>query len=135
MTQTDIPTTIDATETTVDRYLSFWNIGPGAEQQQLAATVFSKDVDHRGPLGARVGVAGMLELSLGFAEQLGGLRFRARTEPAAHHDRVRVQWEALRDEKPFAEGTDVLVLDDSGLVDSVITFLDRAPDSFNPPSD
>ena len=129
MTQTDIPT---GTEATVERYLTFWNTAPGPEQQRLATTVFREDVDHRGPLGARTGLDGVLQLSRGFAEHLGDVTFRARTEPQTHHDRVRLQWEVMRGDESFAEGTDVLAFDEHGLVEAVITFLDRAPEGFDP---
>ena len=129
MTQIDTPTT---TEATVERYLTFWNTDPGPEQQRLATAVFREDVDHRGPLGARVGVDQVLQLSRDFAEHLGDVTFRARTEPVSHHDRVRLQWDVLRGEESFAEGTDVLAIDEHGLVQSVTTFLDRAPEGFDP---
>lgn len=129
MTQIDDTTTIDAT---VERYLAFWNAGPGPEQQQLATAVFREDVDHRGPFGARAGVDRMLQLSRDFAEHLGDVTFRARTEPVAHDRRVRLQWEVLRSGESFAEGTDVLALREHRLIESVITFLDREPEGFDP---
>ncbi len=129
MTQTDTPPSNDAI---VERYLTFWNARSGPEQRRLATTVFREDFDHRGPLGARVGVDQVLQLGLGFAEHLGEVTFRVRNQPQAHHGRVRLQWEALRGEESFAEGTDVLAVDENGLIESVTTFLDRAPEGFDP---
>jgi len=43
-----------------------------------------------------------------------------------------VRWELLRGDDSFAEGTDILVVDDNGRISSVTTFLDRAPTGFDP---
>lgn len=47
-------------------------------------------------------------------------------------DRARLRWEILRVGQSLAEGTDVIVVDDQGRVESVTAFLDRAPEGFDP---
>ena len=117
---------------TIERYLEFWNTQPGIEQRELGRRVFNRLVSYRAPIGTRTGSDELVTLAAGFAEHLGGLTMRARTEPEIHNDCARVRWELLRDGEPFAEGTDVLTFDIAGRVASVATFLDRAPDGFDP---
>jgi hypothetical protein len=129
MTET---TTSSPTAEAVQRYLRFWNTSAGEEQEQLAPSVFRDDVDYHAPIGVWVGVDGFLSTGRQFAEHLGDLSFRARTEPDVHHDRARLRWEILRGGESFAEGTDVLVIDEDGRIASVTSFLDRAPEGFDP---
>ena len=130
MTQTTAPTS--TTADAVERYLRFWNADPGDEQQRLATSVFREDVGYHAPIGVRVGVDELVQLGREFAEHLGDVAFRARTAPDVHHDRARLRWEILRGDDVFAEGTDVLLLDERGLVEPVTTFLDKAPEGFDP---
>jgi hypothetical protein len=130
MTMTEI--TSSPTAEAVERYLRFWNSGAGDEQQRLAPSVFRDDVSYHAPIGEWVGVDGVLTLGRQFAEHLGEVAFRARTTPDVHHDRARLQWELFRAGESFAEGTDVLVIDEQGRVRSVTSFLDRAPEGFDP---
>jgi hypothetical protein len=129
MTET---TTSSPTAEAVQRYLGFWNTEAGDEQQRLAPSVFRDDVGYHSPIGEWVGIEGVLALGRQFAEHLGTLTFRARTEPDVQHDRARLRWEILRGGESFAEGTDMLVIDERGRVASVTTFLDRPPVGFAP---
>lgn len=129
MTDTTTATTAPGA---VDRYLRFWNADPGTEQSRLATEVFADDVRYRAPIGAYDGRAALIEVSRQFAEHLGDVAFRARTEPEFHHDRARLLWEVLRGDESFATGTDVLTFADDGRIAEITAFLDRAPEGFNP---
>lgn len=131
-TETASETVAAGTTDAVQRYLRFWNADPGEEQRQLATGVFRDDVEYHAPIGVRTGVDELVELSGQFAEHFGDIALRARTEPEVVRDRARLRWELLRGDESFAEGTDVLVVDDRGRIASVTTFLDRVPEGFDP---
>lgn len=116
---------------TVEKYVKFWNTEPGDEQRQLGDQLFAADVTYVTPVGVRVGVDALVEFTRQFIEGVGAYRFRARTEPDVHHDRVRVAWEISVGDTSFAEGTDVLVTDSTGRVTGVTAFIDRAPEGFD----
>lgn len=122
--------TVTTTDTVV-RYLKFWNAAP-ADQPRLGADLFTADVAYVTPIGVSTGVAALTTFTEQFRDGVGAYEFRARAEPDVHHDRARVQWEILVGGASFAEGTDVLVTDETGRVQSVTAFLDRAPEGFDP---
>jgi hypothetical protein len=117
---------------TIERYLQFWNTAPGDEQRQLGHCVFNDFVSYRAPIGEHNGVEALVTLAAEFTEHLGSLTMQARTDPDLHHRDARLQWRLLRNGLPFAEGTDILTFDIDGHVASVATFLDKAPEGFNP---
>ena len=127
MTNSDTTLTAEA----IDRYVQFWNCGPGDEQRQVGRRVFNELVSYRAPIGAHAGIDALVALSADFAEHLGSLTMRARTEPDIHHDCARLRWALLRNGEPFADGTDILTFDADGRVASVAIFLDRAPEGFD----
>ena len=127
---TDTATT--PTTETIERYLQFWNSGPGDEQRELGRQVFNDRITYRAPIGARTGIDALVELSAEFATHLGGLTMSPRAQPDIHHDCARLQWELHRNGEPFSEGTDILTCDLDGRIVSVVTFLDRAPEGFDP---
>lgn len=90
---------------TAEAYVSFWNLS--ADDQRV--------------LGEAL-----------FTEGVGDYTFVARAEPDAHHRHVRVRWEIRKEEGSFAEGKDVLDLDESGRIAAITAFIDRAPDGFDP---
>ncbi len=116
---------------TIESYLRFWN-APPEEQRRLGADLFADDVAYVTPIGVRSGVAELAAFTEQFADGVGAYELRARTEPDAHHDRARVPWEILVRGHSFAEGTDVLVTDETGRVTSITSFVDRAPEGFDP---
>lgn len=124
-TTTDVPTT-------VARYLDFWNADPGDDQRRRAVELFAPDVDYVAPIGTRHGIDELLSLAGDFVLNLGDLAFLARAQPDVHNGCARLRWELIRGNESFAEGTDVLFVDDAGRVTSVTTFLDRAPEGFDP---
>ncbi|MFC7403679.1 isomerase [Georgenia alba] len=118
------------TPTTAQEYVRFWNLPP-QEQRSLGRSLFTPDVLRTTPVGVGTGVEDMVDFSTQFATHVGDYEFRSRAEPDAHHDRVRVPWELLAGGGSFAEGTDVLTLDDAGRITTIVGFLDRAPEGFD----
>jgi hypothetical protein len=116
----------------VDRYVAFWNAGTPAEQSRLAAETFADDVRCHVPIGVMRGAEELIGFRDRFAQHAPDYAFRPRSEPEAHHDRARLQWEIVTGAGTFATGTDVLEVDASGRIAAVTGFLDRAPEGFDP---
>jgi len=116
---------------TAEAYVRFWNYGSD-EQRVLGRTLFAESVTQYAPIGVLSGVGALIDFTAQFAGHVGDYEFRTRSEPEAHHGRLRVQWVLLRGEDVFAEGTDLLLLNDAGRIASITTFLDRAPEGFDP---
>lgn len=120
-------------EDAVDRYLRFWNSGEPEEQGRLASETFTDDVRYHAPVGVLTGPQALIDFHEQFTGRMGAAQFQRREEPQIHHDRARLRWEIkLGDGGSFAAGTDVLVFDPDGRISSVTTFLDRAPEGFDP---
>ena len=117
---------------TIERYIQFWNSGPSDSQRELGRGVFNHLVNYRAPIGERSGIDALIALAADFSEHLGSLTMTARSEPDIHHDCARLQWALLRNGEPFADGTDILMFDRDGQVACVTTFLDHAPEGFDP---
>lgn len=118
------------TDTIVQQYIDFWNAGSAAEQRDLATATFADSFSYHAPVGVMRDVEELVNFRNQFAEHSPGYEFRSRTEPQAHHDRARLQWELVVDGTSFATGTDVLELGPDGRIVSVAGFLDRAPEGF-----
>ena len=121
--------------TTVERYVRFWNAASPQEQQELAEEVFADGVTYHAVIGVLSGAAELIDFRDRFAQHSPGGELRALDRPDAHHDSARLRWELVVDGGSFAAGTDVLQLDDTGRVARVTTFLDRAPEGFDPHGD
>jgi len=114
----------------VERYVRFWNPDAAVD---LTAEALDDDVEYCAPTGTLTGPAALVDFRRQFAEHMGKYEFRLRSKPDLHHDRARVSWDIVTpDAHPFAEGTDVLVVDDRGRIRAVTVFLDRAPEGFDP---
>ncbi|MFE6237031.1 nuclear transport factor 2 family protein [Cellulosimicrobium sp. NPDC057862] len=125
--------TTTRTATAVERYLEFWNTADAAERDRLACGTFSRDVEYVAPVTRAVGCDAVLAFATELLTHVARHRFEARAEPDLLEDRLRLRWRALApDGSEFATGTDVLQVRPDGLVSSVTTFLDRAPDGFAP---
>lgn len=121
-------------ENVVDRYLTFWN-SEGPEQRELADQTFVPQVRYYAPVGLLTGAEALIDFRTRFVDFQPGARLVTRTEPESHHDRVRLQWEIrLADGATFAAGSDVLVIA-GDRIDSVTSFLDQAPEGFDPAHD
>ncbi len=116
---------------TAEAYVRFWNHGSD-EQRVLGRTLFAESVTQYAPIGVLSGVDALIDFTAQFAGHVGDYEFRARSEPEEHHGRLRVQWALLRGGDVFAEGTDLLLLGDAGRIAAITTFLDRAPEGFDP---
>ncbi|MET9021345.1 nuclear transport factor 2 family protein [Actinopolymorpha sp. NPDC004070] len=115
----------------VDRYVEFWNAAAPEDQQRLAAQTFAEEVSSRTPVALMRGVEELVAFRNQFAQHFPDYRFRARAEPEAHHGRARLRWEiVVGGGTSFATGTDVLRLDEAGLVTEITGFLDRPPEGF-----
>lgn len=112
-------------------YVRFWNLEP-EQQRLLGRAIFTDDVVQYAPIGVLVGLDALIGFARQFASEVGDYAYRRRELPESHHDRIRVRWELLRGDDSFAEGTDVLTLDEAGRIATITTFLDRAPDGFDP---
>lgn len=112
----------------VDRYVRFWNTSP-AEQRRSGGEIFTDDVAYIAPAGVMTGVDALAGFTEQFADNVGAYLFRTRTEPDIHHDRARVAWELRVGDASFAEGTDMLTVNDDGTIASITTFIDRFPDA------
>jgi hypothetical protein len=120
----------DTVTTPAEAYVRFWNLEP-EEQRALGREIFAPDVVQYAPIGVLTGLDALVGFTRRFAAEMGDYAYRRRELPESHHDRIRVRWELLRGDDSFAEGTDVLTLDESGRISTIATFLDRAPDGFN----
>ncbi|WP_327038027.1 isomerase [Micromonospora maris] len=120
-------------EDTVERYVRFWNTGQSEEQRRLAADTFTEEVSYHALVDVLTGVQALIDFRGQFIQRVGAAVFRRRAAPQIHHDRARLMWEIELDSgQSFAAGTDVLVFDADGRISSVSTFLDRAPEGFDP---
>lgn len=123
--------TTTRTATAVERYLEFWNTAEAADRDRLACDTFSRDVEYVASVTRAVGCDAVLAFATELLTHVARHRFEARTEPDLLDDRLRLRWRALApDGSEFATGTDILHVRPDGLVSSVTTFLDRAPDGF-----
>ncbi|WTB87797.1 nuclear transport factor 2 family protein [Streptomyces cellulosae] len=131
MTDTTTETTTPAAQ--LERYTRFWNTGPDAERDRLAATVFTDEVEYRAPVGFLRGAAALADFRDQFVSHVGPATVRRREEPEVHHGRARLQWEILTgDGTSFATGTDVIEFAEDGRIRAISAFLDRAPEGFDP---
>ncbi|MEU8876214.1 isomerase [Streptomyces javensis] len=119
----------------LEQYVRFWNADAEPEQRRLAAAAFTDCVEYRAQIGILSGAQALMDFRNQFAAHMGTVALRLRQRPEVHHHRARLQWEILTgdgDGTPFAAGTDVLQLDENGRISSVVAFLDRAPEGFDP---
>jgi len=114
----------------VEQYIAFWNTAAPDEQKRLAAIAFAQDVSYHAPVGIMRGADELIGFRNQFAQHSPGYVFQSRSEPQAHHGRVRLEWELIVADASFAAGTDMLELDEHGRIAAITGFLDRAPEGF-----
>ena len=123
-------------EGAVERYVAFWNADTAEDQRRLASVTFIDDVEYAALIGVLRGPAALMGFRTEFVDHVGAATFQARESPETHNDRARLKWEiVLGKGESFAAGTDVMVIDGDGLISSVTSFLDRAPEGFDPHAD
>ncbi|WP_020579967.1 nuclear transport factor 2 family protein [Actinopolymorpha alba] len=116
----------------IEQYERFWN-SPAEKAQPLADQTFVADIRYLAPIGEFTGSAPLIGFRRQFEEHLPAFTFAVVGEPQSHHDRLRLHWEIRTGgEDAFAAGTDVLTLEQDGRIREVVTFLDRAPEGFDP---
>lgn len=119
-------------DTTIGRYLDFWNAGTPDEQHRLAAATFTDDVRYLAPVGLRTGPKELIDFHDQFIGNVGEARFTSREEPEEHLGHVRLRWRiAARGNDSYAAGTDILILGDDGRITTVVTFVDQFPAGFD----
>ncbi|MET8628329.1 nuclear transport factor 2 family protein [Kitasatospora sp. NPDC004669] len=119
----------------LDQYVRFWN-ADGEEQSRLAAAVFAEGVEYRAMVGVLSGAEALIDLRKQFVAHLGAVALRLRRTPEVHHQRARIEWELLTgggegEGTSFAEGTDMIQLDEDGRITAVTVFVDRVPEGFD----
>jgi SnoaL-like domain len=120
-------------QATVERYRRFWNTAKPDEQRELAAETFRDDITYHAEIGVLRGPQALIDFHDRFVGHLPDAVLRHRAEPQLHHDRGRLTWEIeVGDGKSFATGTDLIVFDEDGRISEITTFLDRAPEGFDP---
>ena len=119
-------------EQAVERYVAFWNAETAEDQRRLASMTFIDDVQYTALIGVLRGPAALMGFRTQFIDHVGAATFQVRESPQTHNDRARLKWEIVTGEgESFATGTDVMVIDADGLISSVASFLDRAPEGFD----
>jgi hypothetical protein len=112
----------------IDHYLACWNATDPAARRNLLGEHWAEDATYVDPL---VEVSGHAEVDATIAAVQGQFPHFVFTPVGAvdaHHDVARFAW-GLGPEgaDPVIVGFDVVSLDDSGRIRSVIGFLDRVP--------
>jgi SnoaL-like domain len=132
MTDTTVASS-NRNEQAVERYVAFWNADTAEDQRRLAAMTFIGGVQYTAPIGVLSGPAALMGFRTQFVDHVGAATFRARESAQTHNDRARLKWEIVTGNgESFATGTDVMVIGSDGLISSVTSFLDRAPEGFDP---
>ncbi|GAB3754131.1 nuclear transport factor 2-like protein [Microlunatus parietis] len=118
--------TNEAVREAVDTYLAFLNAAAPAEQ------ALTDDVEYAAPVGVLTGPAALIDFRDQFRDHFDAVAVRATEEPETHHDRARLRWEITVGGSRFAAGSDVITVAADGRVAAVTTFLDQAPEGFDP---
>lgn len=125
--------TIERRSEVLDQYVEFWNAETVEQQRRIAAAVFNGPVEYHAPVGELVGAEQLINFRNQFTEHMGDATLVVRRAPETRHDRARLLWEIqLAGGESFATGTDVIAFAPDGRIDSISSFLDRAPEGFDP---
>ena len=119
-------------ENVANAYIAAWNARSDDERATAVAAVFAPGATYTDPLADVSGRAAIAELIGGAQQQFAGWAFRLAGPVDGHHGQARFTW-ALgpeggngASEAPVV-GFDVVTLDDTGQITSVLGFLDRVP--------
>ncbi len=117
-----------ATTDLADRYLAAWNETDPAARSATIEKLFTDDVRYTDPLVAVDGQQALDATIAAVQQQFPGFVFRLAGPVDAHHDQLRFTWELgpASQDAPVA-GFDVVVVDGTGRIRTVLGFLDRVP--------
>ncbi len=111
-----------------ERYLACWNETDPAARRALIEQLWAEDATYTDPLADVCGLDQIAATIAAVQQQFPGFVFTTGSAVDAHHNQARFTWGlGPRDADPVIEGFDVLVLDDTGRIESVHGFLDKLP--------
>jgi SnoaL-like domain len=119
-------------ENIADAYITAWNARDAAERERAVAAAFAQGATYTDPLADVSGRDAITALIGGAQQQFAGWTFRLAGPVDGHHGQARFTWALGPDDGEEAGeapvvGFDVVTLDDSGKITSVLGFLDRVP--------
>lgn len=116
----------------VEQYLATWN-ATGDERAKLLTEHWAPRATYTDPMAEARGHEEIAAVVDGVRTQFPGCVFTRIGEADAHHRQVRFRWGlGPQGAEPLVIGFDVLVLDESGRIQDVHGFLDKAPGMAGP---
>ncbi len=114
---------------TARAYIAAWNTRDAAERKEAVAAVFAPEATYTDPLADVSGREAIADLIGAAQQQFADWTFRLAGPVDGHHGQARFTWALGPDGEGGAPvlGFDVVTLDDTGLITSVLGFLDRVP--------
>ncbi len=113
-------------ETVARDYIAAWNAG-AAERPDRVAAVFAPDATYTDPLAQVAGRDAIAATIAAVQDQFAGCTFRLAGPVDGHHDQARFGWALGPGADELVVGFDVVRLDDSGRITTVLGFLDKVP--------
>jgi hypothetical protein len=111
-----------------DRYLACWNETDAMTRRALIAELWTEGATYTDQLADVQGRDAVDATIAAVQRQFPAFVFTALGPVDAHHDQVRFGWGlGPAGAEPVVEGFDVLVLDDTGRIETVLGFLDKVP--------
>ncbi len=118
------PSPLEIAET----YLSAWNEADDTSRQAAIARNWSASARYADPIMSGDGRDGIAAMISAARAQFPGHGFALRGAPDGHGSWVRFSWDlAPENGAPVAGGTDMVRLDETGRIESVVGFLDFTP--------
>lgn len=111
-----------------EAYLAVWNEADDARRQEAITGGWADDARYVDPMMNGDGHGGIGTMIAGARAHFPGHSFALRGTPDGHGPWVRFSWDlAPEGGEPVAGGTDMVKLDGTGRIESVVGFLDFAP--------
>jgi SnoaL-like domain len=118
---------VSNTDHVVNNYIAMWNATDPQRRHELVAQTVTEDATYIDPVMTGEGTDGISTMIAGAQEQFPGHVFSLRSEPDAHHDRLRFSWSlAPVGGRPVAHGTDFAMIAQDGRMQSITGFLEQA---------
>jgi len=109
-------------------YIDLWNEADDAGRKARLAESWAVGARYVDPIMSGEGHDSLATMIAGARAHFPGHSFSLRGTPDGHGSFVRFSWSLAPERgEPVAGGTDIVTLDDQGLIASVIGFLDSAP--------